>query len=211
MSILKQLRRRRLDKDYLLFEEEVDNIQRIMEDETYQNTFLPSELLARVTATNGVDKWDDGSGEFGFDANNPIPVNGPLGAITYLSCLKTESGERLLFQRVGGSNDVEAYEAVTYSGDEWFVFFLDIYHPRKSHLLPEGFELSGGVAMFSGFVDTSSCFPGDYTQRVEELDASLQAAYAPETRLNKGLDRRIYTRPIVHWAKLEALSIRGFV
>ena len=211
MSVFKQLRHRRRGKEEALLDREIDTIERVMEDEAYQNTFLAPEVAVRVAEGDGVDQLSGAKGEFGFDPLNPIPVNGPLGAITYLSRLKTVLGERLLFQRVGGDMDVQAYEAVTYSGDDWFVLFLDIYHPRKSAMLPAGFEFSGDVALFSGFVDISSDFPKDYTQRVNALDQRLQPAYAPETRLGGHFDSGDYNRPVGHWAKLEALATRGFI
>ena len=211
MSVFKQLRHRRRSKEEALLDREIDTIQRVMEDEAYQNTLLAPEVAVRVAEGDGVDQLTGATGEFGFDPLNPIPVNGPLGAITYLSRLKTALGERLLFQRVGGDLDVQAYEAVTYSGEHWFVLFLDIYHPRKSHQLPVGFEFSGDVAMFSGFVDTSSVFPKDYTERVSALDARLQPAYAPETRLGGHFGSGDYNRPVGHWAKLEALATRGLI
>ena len=211
MSVFKQLRHRRRGKEEALLDREIDTIERVMEDEAYQNTFLAPEVAVRVAEGDGVEQLNGATGEFGFDPQNPIPVNGPLGAITYLSRLKTVLGERLLFQRIGGDLDVQAYEAVTYSGDDWFILFLDIYHPRKSTLLPVGFELSGDVALFSGFVDASSDFPKDYTHRVNGLDPRLQPAYAPETRLGGHFGSGDYNRPVGHWAKLEALATRGFI
>jgi len=211
VSVFKQLRHRRQGKEELLLDREIDTIQRVMEDEAYQNTFLAPEVAARVASGDGVDQRADARGEFGFDVRNPVPVNGPLGVITYLSRLKTSQGERLMFQRVGGDSDVQAYEAVTYSGEQWFVFFLDIYHPRKSRMLPKGFEFSGDVAMFSGFVDTSEEFPQDYRQRVKLLDTRLQPAYAPETRFGGNLSAGGFERPLTQWAKLEALGTMGLL
>ncbi len=211
MSVFKQLRHRRLTEEEARLDREVDSIQRVMEDEAYQNSLLDGETATHVAQGAAVDSLTVATGDFGFDPNNPIPVNGPLGAITYLSRLMTHAGERLLFQCVGRKDGVRVFEAVTYSGAHWFVFFLDIYHPRKSTLLPDGFEFSGDVAMFSGFVDASLDFPEDYQRRVELLDERVKAAYAAETRLSGHFGRNAYNRPLLHWAKLEALATRNYL
>ena len=65
--------------------------------------------------------------------------------------------------------------------------------------------------MFSGFSDTSSSFPEDFSARVSLLDVKLQAAFAPETRFGEYFGRQAYQRPLVHWAKLEALGLRGLL
>lgn len=52
------------------------------------------------------DELPNVQGEFGRSADNPIPVNGTTGELTYLSKLVTENGQRLAFHR-GGSTDSE--------------------------------------------------------------------------------------------------------
>ncbi len=211
MSVFKQLRHRRLGKQEARLDREIDSIERLMEDEAYQNTFLKAEMAQRVAMADSVDRVLGASGEFAFDLNNPIPVNGPLGALTYLSRLKTLEGERLLFQCLGGNDALQVYEAVTYSGDDWFVLFMDLNHPRKSNFLPKGFEFSGDVAMFSGFVDESMAFPEDYSERVSQLDPQLVPAYAPDTRWSGHFGQDQYERPLTHWAKLEALLAQDLI
>jgi hypothetical protein len=55
---------------------------------------------------------------------NPIPVNGPIGELAYLSKLETVQGERILFHRIGTVNMIDVLEAVTFSGSEWFILFI---------------------------------------------------------------------------------------
>ncbi len=210
MSVFKQLLNRRMSDQEDRLNHELDNLQRVMEDEAFQNSLLDDKTAAEVARGDSVDALVMSSGAFGFDPENPIPVNGPLGAVTYLSRLKTHSGERLLFQCVGRKDGVRVFECVTYSGRRWFVLFLHIYHPRKSTFLPDGFEFSGDVAMFSGFVDASLDFPKDYQQRVDKLDDRIKAAYATQARLGGNIGASSFVRPLAHWAKLDALAVRGF-
>src|SRR3546814_6331822 len=62
------------------------------------------------------DKDPNGSGPFGFTETNPIPVNGPIGQLAYLSRLETQSGQRILFHRLGAIDKVDVFEAVTFDG-----------------------------------------------------------------------------------------------
>src|SRR3546814_16452740 len=77
------------------------------------------------------DKDPNGSGPFGFTETNPIPVNGPIGQLAYLSRLETQSGQRILFHRLGAIDKVDVFEAVTFDGSGWFIFFFDLYLPRQ--------------------------------------------------------------------------------
>lgn len=209
MSVFKQLRHRRLGQAEALLDREVDSIERLLYDEAYQNTFLPPGVAARVAEGEGVDRRPGALGEFGFDPRNPVPVNGALGALTYLSRLENEHGQRLLFQCLGGEDSL-VFEAVCYRGEQWYLLFVDIFHPRKSTQCPAGFSFSADVAMFSGFADLSQRFPQDYAERVAGLSTALQAAYAPPSRFAERLGGRL-DRPLGHWAKLEALAARGLI
>src|SRR3546814_3779440 len=86
------------------------------------------------------DKDPNGSGPFGFTETNPIPVNGPIGQLAYLSRLETQSGQRILFNRLGAIDKVDVFEAVTLDGSGWLIFFVDLSHPRRSRLTPDGFR-----------------------------------------------------------------------
>jgi len=159
VRVFKDIRRRRQSKLEALLDKEIGSIERLMEDEDYQNSFLPKEAADRCRQNTGVDK---------------------------------------------------AFEAVTYSGEEWFLLFFDINYPRKSTLLPAGFEFSGDMAMFSGFVDEASQrFPEDYNARLDDVDEQLQPAYVPVSRITTNFDEGTHVRPLAHWCKIEALAARG--
>ena len=68
-----------------------EKIGRLFESEAFQNSLLPEPLKAVVLNGQNCDKIPGASGEFGRDPTNPIPVNGPIGEILYLSQLRTEA------------------------------------------------------------------------------------------------------------------------
>src|SRR3546814_8182704 len=105
-----------------------------------------------------------------------IPVNGPIGQLAYLSRLETQSGQRILFHRLGAIDKVDVFEAVTFDGSGWFIFFVDLYHPRRSRLTPDGFRFTKDVAQFSGFHKFCENFPYDFVEK--------KASDRKSTRLN---------------------------
>lgn len=105
----------------------LDHIHRIIDDEKYQLELINPVMMEKIKSAPSFDQDPKGTGPFGMSENNPIPVNGPLGELAYLSRIETLRGERLLFHRVGAVNTIDVFEAVTFSGSEWFVFFLDFY------------------------------------------------------------------------------------
>ncbi|MEZ5639939.1 MAG: hypothetical protein R3E92_22670, partial [Burkholderiaceae bacterium] len=56
------------------------------------------------------------------------------------------SGQRILFHRLGAIGTVDVFEAVSFNGAEWFILFVDLYHPRRSRLTPDGFRFTKDVA-----------------------------------------------------------------
>lgn len=86
-------------------------------------------------------------GEFG-SRNNPIPVNGSIGEIKYLVKLRGETGQPILFHRVGSlsskvvKNPVDCYEIVCVDGTQWGKLYFDFYHPRRSNIAPSGYTLT---------------------------------------------------------------------
>jgi hypothetical protein len=76
----------------------------------------------------------------------------------------TNGGERLLFHRLGSVDNIDIFETVTFSGGQWFILFLDMYHPKKSRIAPDGFRLSPMACQFSGFHQFCADFPYDYVE-----------------------------------------------
>ena len=59
-----------------------EKIARSLEDEDLQNSMLPSGIKEQIIGGLNVDELPHGIGEFGRSAENPIPVNGPMGELS---------------------------------------------------------------------------------------------------------------------------------
>ncbi|MGE3693345.1 MAG: hypothetical protein AB7F98_18365 [Novosphingobium sp.] len=105
-----------------------------------QNAALPEELKATLFVGGGVDSIAGATGEFGRSVSNPIPVNGPIGEVTYLSALTTSDGRDVWAHRLGSIDRVDIFEIVSDDGADWWLLYLTPYHTRKSRLVPKGFR-----------------------------------------------------------------------
>jgi hypothetical protein len=194
MGLLSKLLGRE-DKANAALQNAMEAILRIIDDEQFQNELLPNPLMMAGAA---VDRLPNGRGAFGFEAGNPIPVNGPIGELAYLSRLETVQGERLLFHRIGAVGTTDVFEAVTFSGSGWYVFFVDMYHPRRSRLAPDGFRIANEPRQFSGFHNHCAAFPYDFAKAKEAAPDLLRLAYIPLGNVMPQIDRRAFSRPIGH-------------
>lgn len=109
--------------------------------------------LARMSteaAQKGTDRDEvpGGMGEFGYDLQNPIPVNGIAESKIYLSRLRW-NGRPVTWKRIGsfGADNVEmpidGYSVVAESGTVIATLYVSPYHRKMSGLVPNGFTLSG--------------------------------------------------------------------
>ena len=109
-----------------------------------------------------------------------------------------------LFHRVGAFDKIDIFEAVTFSGGQWFILFLDMYHPKKSRIAPDGFRLSRKACQFSGFHHLCADFPYDFAEMKRR--EGLGPAYMPTGDILHGIDSGAYERPASHRARLEQLG-----
>ncbi len=68
-------------------DEALRGVNRIIDDEAYQVEILAPLVKDLIIKGPIYDKDPTGTGPFGFGDTNPIPVNGPLGELSYLSRL----------------------------------------------------------------------------------------------------------------------------
>lgn len=184
------------------------HISRILDDEKFQLELVPG-LKSILESAPAFDKDPNGTGPFGFIETNPIPVNGPIGQLSYLSKLETQAGQRIMFHRVGAIDTVDVFEAVSFNGAEWFILFVDFYHPRRSRLTPEGFRLTKDAAQFSGFHKFCENFPYDFIEKkASERESGLSMAYIPISMVSDQIQNRVFNRPLAHKAKLELVKSR---
>lgn len=184
-------------------------INRIIDDEKFQLEHLNPVMKEMIESAPAYDKDPNGTGPFGFIETNPIPVNGPIGQIAYLSKLETQSGQRILFHRLGAMDTVDVFEAVSFNGREWFILFTDFYHPRRSRLTPDGFHFTKEVGQFSGFSNFCEDFPYDFIEKKGSMcDSGLSMAYIAISKVSDQIHDRVFTRPLAHEAKLELVKSR---
>lgn len=181
-------------------------IYRMIDDEDHQNSMLPDPIAQVIKGGLSCDVIPGATGPFGLDPSNPIPVNGAIGELAYLSRLETAQGERLLFHRIGAVDKLDVFEAVTYSGSAWYVFFVDMYHPRRSRRAPEGFVIASEPRQFSGFHNFCEDFPYDFVKAKQASADLLRLGYIPLSHVTDQIDRRAFTRPLSHKAKLDIVK-----
>lgn len=178
-------------------------IFRLIDDEEHQNSILPEPVAHAIKGGIACDVIPGATGAFGLEPSNPIPVNGAIGELAYLSRLETSQGERLLFHRIGAIGKVDVFEGVTYSGSAWFVFFVDMYHPRRSRQAPHGFVIAKEPRQFSGFHTFCKDFPYDFVEAKQGSADLLRLAYVPLSHVTTQIERKAFSRPLAHKAKLD--------
>lgn len=184
-------------------------IHRILEDEEFQLDFVHPTIKPLLESAPGYDKDPNGEGPFGFTETNPVPVNGPIGQLSYLSKLETQSGQRILFHRLGAINKVDVFEAVSFNGNEWFILFMDFYHSRRSRLVPQGFRFTKELGQFCGFNNFCEKFPYDFEEKKFAMgDSGLRIAYIPSNKVAKQIRDGVFNRPLAHEVKLELVKSR---
>jgi hypothetical protein len=185
------------------------HIHRIIDDEKFQLELLHPVMKEVLESAPAYDKDPNGIGPFGFIETNPIPVNGPIGQLAYLSRLETQSGQRILFHRLGAIDTVDVFEAVSFDGAEWFILFVDFYHPRRSRLTPDGFRFLKEAGQFSGFTNFCEDFPYDFIDKKDSMrDSVLSMAYIAMSRVSDQIQNRVFNRPLAHEIKLDLIKSR---
>lgn len=197
------------NKEDKALREAFEQIRRILEDEKFQLDMVHPVMKEMIESRPAYDKDPNGTGPFGFTETNPIPVNGPIGQLAYLSKLETDKGERILFHRIGAVDTIDVFEAVTFSGSEWFILFVDLYHPRRSRPTPDGFRFTEEIGQFSGFHKFCTDFPYDFVEmKQSESESGLSMAYIAISKVMEPIQNRAYQRPLAHKAKLDLVKSR---
>jgi hypothetical protein len=197
------------NKDENAVNELFEKISRILEDEQFQLELAPAALKEILVKCPAYDRDPNGMGPFGLSEANPIPVNGPVGELAYLSNLETAQGQRLLFHRIGSVGTIDVFEAVTFSGSEWFIFFVDFYHPRRSRVTPDGFRFSKQANQFSGFHRFCKNFPYDFAEMKQSGEGSVVSlAYMAIGKVSQQIQNGAFKRPLAHKAKLDIVKGR---
>jgi hypothetical protein len=181
-----------------------EKMRRLLDDDAAQIAMVGEPIASMIKRGLDCDQLPDSRGRFGLEVTNPIPVNGPIGELAYLSKLRTSRGERLLFHRIGSQGTVDIFEAVDFSGQEWFVLYLDMYHPRKSRLTPTGLSLSDEASQFTGFTSNCADFPHGFPdEKAKNSGSGLNMLYASLRTIDEALSRSSFNRPSTHIQELQ--------
>lgn len=144
---------RNLEERYLLAAE------MMIDNEDFQNFQINPLLKDLVMAGVACDYLNPDMETFGVSPNNPVPVNGPYGELTYLARLRTPDGQGFLYHRLGSINAVDEYEIISFDGKTRAFLYFDMYHPRRSRLPVKGFLLEESPQAWTGFSHRVPDFP----------------------------------------------------
>ena len=183
-------------------------LHRLMNNENAQVERLPEPLRSEVRSGADCDEIAGAVGDFGRDPRNPIPVNGPLGEMLYLSNLRTPQSQQIMFHRLGCVSNVEIYETVSLDGATWDILFLHKYHPRKSRRPPSGYQIVSGAdrnRFLLGTHEFLAAFPSRLSDAIANTSERLLGFRTCPPQVREALRRAIFGRPTDHRSRLNII------
>jgi hypothetical protein len=179
----------------------LDKIMNAMQDENLQNSMYPALIRPGIIGGDDCDGINPDAEDFGHCIDNPTPVNGSIGEIAYLSLLQnSNSGKRLLFHRLGSINRIDIYESVSMDGCDWEIFFLSMYHPRKSRRAPVGYRLAkfSEQPLFYGTNQFVHGFPHGLHDAICDATKRIFGFPLPPPQVRQAEGSTNFERPSVH-------------
>jgi hypothetical protein len=179
---------------------------RFLDDEIAQNNALPENFRQVLAESPSCDRIPNAFGEFGRTLTNPIPVNGPVGELVYLSRLETLDGSAIAFHRIGAFDKVDVFEVLSEDGRHWDVLYLSLYFARKSKQVPSGYRMmtdKARRALIRGTTLRVDDFPNGIYSAALECTKRLIGIPIGDSRLKAIEMRSDLIRPHKH---VEALS-----
>jgi hypothetical protein len=183
-------------------------LHRLMDNEKAQIERLPEPLRSEVRSGADCDEIAGAVGEFGVDPRNPIPVNGPLGAMIYLSNLRTGTSQQIMFHRLGSVSRVDIYETVSLDGTRWDFLFLHLYHPRKSRRPPSGYQIVTDAErnrLLLGTNEFLTAFPNQLSDVIANTSERLFGFRTRPPQVREAVRRAIFARPTDHLTRLNII------
>jgi hypothetical protein len=183
-------------------------LDRLMTDEKAQIDGLPEPFRSEVLSGIDCDEITGATGEFGRDPRNPIPVNGPLGEMIYLSNLRTATSQQIMFHRLGSFAKIDAYETASLDGTAWDVFFLDLYHPRKSRRAPTGYRIAADAErekLFFGANEFVASFPDQLPNAISNTNERLIGGRMRPRQIREAVEQINFVRPAGHLTRLNSV------
>lgn len=93
------------------------------------------------------DEIPGATGEFGWNASNPVPTRSVLGSTSYLNRLQTQDGREVFYERIGTFDSpaiempVDGYAIQDRNGQDLGILYISPYHQRNSLKAPSGLEI----------------------------------------------------------------------
>lgn len=185
-----------------------EKLKALFEDEAAQVAGLPEPFRSKVLAGQSCDMISGAKGEFGASLQNPIPVNGPLGEMIYLSNLRViGSGVELMFHRLGSLDHIDVFELVSFDGKVWDILFFDLYHPRKSRKAPQGYRIatnSGSAQMLYGTNENVANFPVELLDAISRTYERFIGLKMRPREIREAVESRKFERPATHIQRCNA-------
>lgn len=153
----------------------VKKMRLVTEDEEVQNGLYLPKMWDLIKEGKRCHQIDGGYGEFGREKTNPIPVNGSLGEVTYISRLVKRGllkDNRVLFHRLGSQGTLDVYETVTADGKRWDLMWFDMYHPNRSRKAVQGYRIKK-VVLWTGWNMRCRDFPRDLEMIMAQADKKM--------------------------------------
>jgi hypothetical protein len=191
-----------------------EKISRLMEDEKQQNSMYPPQIRDQIVGGHDVDELPYGEGDFGRTADNPIPVNGSIGELIYLSSLKTSGDARVLYHRLGSIDGIDIYETVSIDGQKWDLLFFSMYHPRKSRKSPSGYSIikMSEQPLLYGTNSRVDNFPYGLQEAIRNTTAEIFGVPMPPPQVREAEEKVQFSRPGDHQERAQSTlsEVSGF-
>jgi hypothetical protein len=183
-----------------------EQLSQFLSSEAMQVDQYPHSMKSRMLAGSNADQRPDGFGYFGISETNPIPVNGPIGEILYLSALRV-GGKKLLFHRLRSINEIDVFECVAIDSSHWGVLYLDMYHPRKSKRAPDGHAIAKDNVLLSGVTLTVEDFPHSLYSIIVSYSERRFGMSIADPGIRTATESQTFVRPLSHTKSLGEISV----
>ena len=189
----------------------LEKLSNFLNSDDAQNAAMPDDSKAILSIGGAVDSLTGATGEFGRSITNPIPVNGPVGEVTYLSSLTTADGRGIWAHRLGSHDRVDIFEVVSDDGKDWFLLYLTPYHPRKSKLVPRSFRFRESPRVHGIFATNQHVpdFPLNLHEAIRDWSKATLGMPLVSPGLRAAIQSASFQRPPEHDAEVGALELPG--
>ena len=182
----------------------------LLESEQVQNSSMPTGLQSMLKEN---DFSREVSGGYGFSPCDPVRVNGPIGELIYLSCLRSKGDVGFIGHRLGSFNALGVFEIVSEDLSSWHILYLDMYWRQKDLHAPHGLNLtsqSRDSSLVASGLSVTNRFLRDFPRGFwpQLLETTQFFLGIPAVRLSvKEIDQSFFSRPIHHEREVQRVVV----